>query len=67
MIDTLPQPCIAGYVILQGILYAEVFEAGMVETCIRYLGRGLLKPPLHFQFVLGVIGGMSATAKSLLH
>lgn len=45
----------------------EVFEAGMVETCIRYLGRGLLKPPLHFQFVLGVIGGMSATAKSLLH
>lgn len=45
----------------------EVFEAGMVETCIRYMEKGLLKPPLHFQFVLGVIGGMSATAKSLLH
>jgi 3-keto-5-aminohexanoate cleavage enzyme len=45
----------------------EVFEAGMVETCNRYLERGLLKPPLHFQFVLGVIGGMPATAKSLLH
>lgn len=45
----------------------EVFEAGMVETCIRYLEKGLLKPPLHFQFVLGVVGGMSATAKSLLH
>ena len=29
--------------------------------------RGLLKPPLHFQFVLGVLGGMPATAKSLLH
>lgn len=45
----------------------EVFEAGMVETCKRYMERGLLKPPLHFQFVLGVIGGMAATAKSLLH
>jgi 3-keto-5-aminohexanoate cleavage enzyme len=45
----------------------EVFEAGMVETCNRYLEKGLLKPPLHFQFVLGVIGGMPATAKSLLH
>jgi 3-keto-5-aminohexanoate cleavage enzyme len=45
----------------------EVFEVGMVETCDRYLKLGLLKPPLHFQFVLGVIGGMPATAKSLLH
>jgi len=45
----------------------EVFEVGMVETCIRYLEKGLLKPPLHFQFVLGVVGGMPATAKSLLH
>jgi len=45
----------------------EVFEVGMVETCNRYLEKGLLRPPLHFQFVLGVLGGMPATAKSLLH
>jgi len=45
----------------------EVFEVGMVETCIKYMERGLLKPPLHFQFVLGVPGGMPAAAKSLLH
>ncbi|HSB07197.1 MAG TPA: 3-keto-5-aminohexanoate cleavage protein [Thermodesulfobacteriota bacterium] len=45
----------------------EVFEVGMVFTCIRYLEKGLLKPPLHFQFVLGTPGGMPATAKSLLH
>jgi 3-keto-5-aminohexanoate cleavage enzyme len=45
----------------------EVFEVGMVQTCIRYMERGLLKPPPHFQFVLGVLGGMPATAKSLLH
>jgi 3-keto-5-aminohexanoate cleavage enzyme len=45
----------------------EVFEVGMVYTCLRFLEKGLLKPPLHFQFVLGVLGGMPATAKSLLH
>ncbi len=45
----------------------EVFEVGMVQTCIRFMEKGLLRPPLHFQFVLGVLGGMPATAKSLLH
>jgi len=45
----------------------EIFEVGMVYTCLRFLEKGLLKPPLHFQFVLGVLGGMPATAKSLVH
>lgn len=45
----------------------EVFEVGMVYTCLRYLERGLLKPPLHFQFVLGTSAGMPATPKSLVH
>lgn len=45
----------------------EVFEVGMVYTCLRLLEKGFLKTPLHFQFVLGVPGGMPATAKSLLH
>ncbi len=45
----------------------EVFEVGMVYTCIRFLEKNLLRPPLHFQFVLGVLGGMPATAKSLVH
>jgi 3-keto-5-aminohexanoate cleavage enzyme len=45
----------------------EVFEVGMVYTCLRLLEKGLLRPPLHFQFVLGVPGGMPATAKSLVH
>ena len=44
----------------------EVFDAGMVYTCIRYLEKGLLKPPPHFQFVLGTPNGMPATAKSLV-
>jgi 3-keto-5-aminohexanoate cleavage enzyme len=45
----------------------EIFEAGMVVTCLRLLDRGLLQAPLHFQFVLGTPAGMPATAKSLLH
>lgn len=45
----------------------EIFEVGMVYTCLKYLERGLLKPPLHFQFVLGTPNGMPATVKSLLH
>jgi 3-keto-5-aminohexanoate cleavage enzyme len=45
----------------------EVFEVGMVHTCLRYLEKGLLKPPLHFQFVLGTPAGMPATAKSVLY
>jgi 3-keto-5-aminohexanoate cleavage enzyme len=45
----------------------EVFEVGMVYTCLKYLEKKLLKPPLHFQFVLGTPNGMPATMKSLLH
>ncbi|MGQ9509976.1 MAG: 3-keto-5-aminohexanoate cleavage protein [Thermodesulfobacteriota bacterium] len=45
----------------------EIFEVGMVYTCLRYLEKGLLKPPLHFQFVLGTPNGLPATVKSLLH
>jgi 3-keto-5-aminohexanoate cleavage enzyme len=45
----------------------EVFEVGMVYTCLRFLKRGLLKSPLHFQFVLGTSWGMPAHPKSLLH
>jgi len=45
----------------------EIFEIGMVQTCLQYLKRGLLEPPLHFQFVLGTPAGMPATPKSLLH
>lgn len=45
----------------------EVFEPGMVCTCIGYMEKGLLKPPLHFQFVLGVKGGMPADTKSLAY
>lgn len=38
----------------------EVFDKGMVDSAIRLLAKGLLSPPLHFNFVLGVNGGIAA-------
>ncbi len=45
----------------------EVYEAGMIETGFRLAKKGILTGPLHFQFVLGVPGGMSGEAKNLNH
>jgi 3-keto-5-aminohexanoate cleavage enzyme len=45
----------------------ECFDAGMVATCLRYAQEGLLRAPLHFQFVLGTRFGMPANARSLLY
>lgn len=45
----------------------EVFDSGMVATALRLVRKGLLTPPLHFDFVLGVPGGAPATLKTLLH
>ncbi|MCL6515862.1 3-keto-5-aminohexanoate cleavage protein [Alicyclobacillus sp.] len=44
----------------------EIFEAGMIENALRLWRKGLVEPPFHFDFVLGVPGGMPATPKNLL-
>jgi 3-keto-5-aminohexanoate cleavage enzyme len=44
----------------------EVVDSGMIGNCLRLLDRGLLTPPLHFQFVLGAAGGAPATPKALV-
>lgn len=44
----------------------EIFDAGMVYNALYYLKKGVLKAPLHFQFVLGVPGGMTATVENLV-
>lgn len=45
----------------------EVYEAGMLEHGFKLAKQGILKDPLHFQFVLGVPGGMSGDPKNLMH
>jgi len=45
----------------------EVFDVGMIVTCLRLRDGGLLDEPLHFQFVLGTPSGSPATPKSFIH
>lgn len=45
----------------------EIFDVGMIDNTMRIVKKGLMKDPLHFQFVLGVHGGMSATPKNLMY
>lgn len=45
----------------------EIFDTGMITTASRWLQKGLLKGPLHVDFVLGVPGGMAGTPQALLY
>ncbi len=44
----------------------EIFETGMINNAVYLTNKGLLKPPLHFNFVLGTPGSMPGTVKNLL-
>lgn len=43
----------------------EVYEVGHVEAAKRLLKDGFLQKPIHYQFVLGVPGGMSGERRNL--
>ncbi|MCM8711244.1 3-keto-5-aminohexanoate cleavage protein [Clostridium sp. SYSU_GA19001] len=45
----------------------EIFDSGMIHITEYYLKKGVLKAPLHYQFVLGVLGGAEATVENLIH
>ena len=45
----------------------ECYDIGHIHTLGHFLERGLVKPPLFVQFVLGVLGGIGAGAENLLH
>ncbi len=45
----------------------EVFEVGMINNALQMVKKGLLSEPLHFDFVMGVPGGIPASLKNLLH
>lgn len=44
----------------------EIFDAGMIYNAIYYIKKGILKPPCHFQFVLGCPGGMASTVENIV-
>ena len=43
----------------------ECFDLGQVGSLEPLLDMGLLEPPLHADFVMGVVGGVPATARNL--
>jgi 3-keto-5-aminohexanoate cleavage enzyme len=43
----------------------EVFETGMINNALFLQKKGLVQPPLHFDFVLGAPGSMPGTVKNL--
>ena len=45
----------------------EIFDAGMMGNVAYYASKGVLVAPYHYQFVLGVLGGMPATVESLVY
>ena len=48
-------------------LEIEVYDIGHIANVIELVDKGVLKPPLHFSIVLGIMGGASASAENLLH
>jgi 3-keto-5-aminohexanoate cleavage enzyme len=43
----------------------EVFDKGMIDTALRLNKKGLIIAPMHFNFVMGVKGGISASIRDL--
>jgi uncharacterized protein (DUF849 family) len=44
----------------------EAFDPGMIYNAEYYVKKGVLKAPLHFQFCMGVAGGIKGTTKNLV-
>jgi 3-keto-5-aminohexanoate cleavage enzyme len=45
----------------------ECFDLGHIHNAQPLLAMGALKPPLQYSFILGVLGGVAATAENLAH
>lgn len=43
----------------------EIFDTAMLETSLHLMEKGLIPANSHFQFVLGVPGGLAATERNL--
>ena len=44
----------------------EVFDKGMIDMAIRLHKKGYIKAPMHFDFVMGVNGGITGEARDLV-
>jgi uncharacterized protein (DUF849 family) len=44
----------------------EIYDAGMVNNLAVMIGRGHIKRPVYLQFVMGVLGGITASPENLM-
>ncbi|MFQ6110427.1 MAG: 3-keto-5-aminohexanoate cleavage protein [Nitrospinota bacterium] len=57
---------LAGEMLERGVVpELEIFDTGMMGTCLRLIEKGLIRKPYVFQFVLGIQTGAPATASML--
>lgn len=45
----------------------EIFERGMIDNALRMVKKGLLKTPIHFDFVMGVPGAIMGEPRDLMY
>ena len=45
----------------------EVFDASMISNAVALVDKGIIDPPLHFDFVLGLKGALPATIENLVY
>jgi len=45
----------------------EIYDSGMINNAKILAEKGALRPPIHMQFVVGILGGISATPENLMH
>lgn len=58
---------IAGRIREHGIMpELEIFDYGMLESIDRFLAQNIIPKRFHIDFVLGIPGGMAATARNLV-
>ncbi len=45
----------------------EIFDVSMISNATALLAKGLVAPPLHFNFVMGLKGAIPASVENLVH
>jgi len=45
----------------------EIYDVGMINNVAFMIGEGHLERPVYLQFVMGILGGISATIDNLVH
>ena len=45
----------------------EIYDTGMINNLAFLIQKGIAKQPVYLQFVMGILGGIPATAQNLVH